>query len=456
VRRRRARLPILTWASLTGRVGHLVGSRRWRVARNGVCAGLVAGSVGCAYRWMIALGTDGARAAYAGLVDHPWWLPLWLIAVLAVSCGGWWLMSWEPSAGGSGIPQVKAILQGRLEIRPVRVIVARFAGGAAGALAGLSLGREGPSIHLGAAISRLLAVPLRATPEETDHLVTAGAAAGLSAAFNAPVSGLMFAVEGLHRSFSPLVVASAATAALTADAVATLAFGPRPILEFGAVPELPLRLLWVVLPLGCLAGLLGAWLNRILLASHALTRLWGPLPILVAVLAALACGLLLPAVLGGGEELIGWAEYAATGLGAVVVLLVVKVALTAVSFGSGLPGGIFMPILAVGTLAGGAYALAVQPAGLAPEYRVILAVCGMAGVLAASVRTPLTSILLTAEMTGSLGHLLPVATVVVIAVFTADALRVPPIYDALLARSLGEPGVGGSPLGRPGPGLSSG
>ena len=444
---RSSRPPTLNWASLAGRIRHLTGSRRWRVARNGVLAGFAAGALGCAYRWVIASGTDLARTAYAGLADHPWWLPWWLLAGIVVATGVWWLVSWEPSAAGSGIPQVKGILAGRLGIRPVRVIVARFVGGAAGALAGLSLGREGPSIHLGAAISRLLAGPLRATPEETDHLVTAGAAAGLSAAFNAPVSGLMFAVEGLHRSFSPLVVAAAATAALTADAVATLAFGPRPILEFGAVPELPLRLLWVVLPLGCLAGLLGAWLNRILLASQALTRLWGPLPILVAVLAALACGLLLPAALGGGEELIGWAEYAATGLGAVVLLLVVKVALTAVSFGSGLPGGIFMPILAVGTLAGAGYALAAQAAGLAPGFRSILAVCGMAGVLAASVRTPLTAILLTAEMTGSLGHLLPVATVVVIGVFTADALRVPPIYDALLARSLGAPGVDGPPAG---------
>ncbi len=168
-----------------------------------------------------------------------------------------------------------------------------------------------------------------------------------------------------------------------------------------------------------------------------MTRLPGPLPVLIAMLAALACGLLAPRVLGGGEELIHWAQIGSVGLGSVLALLLLKFVLTGVSFGSGIPGGIFMPILAIGTLTGVGYALVAHDLGLSADLRVALAVCGMAGVLAASVRTPLTSILLTAEMTGSLGHLLPVATVVLLAIFTADALRVPPIYQALLERSLG-------------------
>jgi H+/Cl- antiporter ClcA len=150
-------------------------------------------------------------------------------------------------------------------------------------------------------------------------------------------------------------------------------------------------------------------------------------------------------VLGGGEDLIEWAEVGSIGLGAVLVALAAKIALTTVSFGSGVPGGIFMPILAIGTLTGAGYALGARALGLSGDLRMALAVCGMAGVLAASVRTPLTSILLTAEMTGTLGHLLPVATVVIMSIFTADALRVPPIYDALLQRSLS----GGSPAPAP-------
>ena len=229
--------------------------------------------------------------------------------------------------------------------------------------------------------------------------------------------------------------ASAATGALAADVIASLVFGSEPVLQFGAVGTVPIGLLWAVLPLGLVAGLLGALFNKILLASQKLQELPGPFPILLALGLALPCGLFFPLALGGGEKAIKWAEFGAASVGAVLILLLVKTAFTAVSFGAGIPGGIFMPILAIGTLTGASYALILQHLGFSAGYQAALAVCGMAGLLAATVRTPLTSILLTAEMTGSLSHLLPVATVVIIAIFVADALRVPPIYDALLERS---------------------
>lgn len=417
-------------------MGHLFGSRRWRVARNGVIAGLLAGVVSSAYRIAVQAGTTVAHSVYAAVASRPALIAAWLGAAVAIAVAVSRLLRWEPESSGSGIPQVKGILAGRMSMRPVRVLVSRFLGGTAGAVFGLSLGREGPSIHLGAAVADLLAGPLKATPEERRQLVTSGASAGLSAAFNAPVSGMLFGMEGLHRSFSPLVIASASTGALAACAISTLAFGPHPILQFGTVAELPLPLLWVVLPLGVLSGLVGALVNRMLLAAQAIARLPGSFAVLTALLVALPVGLVLPDVLGGGETLIGRAEYAADTLGMVVLLLVAKMLFTAYSFGCGIPGGIFMPILAIGTLTGSAYALVADAIGLPLHYRAVLAVCGMAGVLAASVRTPLTSILLTAEMTGSLAHLLPVASVVILAIFTADALRTPPIYEALLDRAL--------------------
>jgi len=425
------------WKSLGERVVQLFASKRWRVARNGVLAGLLGGALSSAYRVGIAVSSDVAHRIYAYLGERPGFVALWAVAALAATVVVWRLLQWEPMSSGSGIPQVKGILNGVMTMRPVPVVVARFLGGTTGSLFGLSLGREGPSIHIGAAVGQMLSAPLKATPEEERHLLTSGASAGLSAAFNAPVSGMLFGIEGLHRSFSPLVIASASTGALAADAVSRLAFGPHPILQFGQVEELALPLLWVVIPLGVLTGLAGALVNRLLLGAQTwMARFPGPARIPVALLLALPCGLWLPQVLGGGEDLIGWAEFEATGIGLVLLLLAVKMAFTATSFGCGIPGGIFMPILAIGTLTGSAYALMTQYAGLPVQYQSILAVCGMAGVLAASVRTPLTSILLTAEMTGSLAHLLPVAIVVIIAVFTADALRVPPIYEALLNRAL--------------------
>ncbi|MGO1859430.1 ClC family H(+)/Cl(-) exchange transporter [Ancrocorticia populi] len=420
--------------AMTARISHLFGSRRWRVARNGILAGLLAGTITCGYRFMIGKATEFARWAYAFIGDHAIAIALFFVAALAASALIWAAIRFSPDASGSGIPQVKGLLQGDPPMRPLRVLAARFTGAGAAALFGLSLGREGPSIHIGAASAELLKRPLRATSEEERHLMTSGAAAGLSAAFNAPVSGLMFGIEGLHRSFSPLVIASAATGALAADVIAGLAFGSEPVLQFGTVETIPISLLWAVVPLGIIAGLVGALFNQILLGSQMLQHLPGPAPLFVALALALPCGLFFPLALGGGEKAIDWAEFGATSIGAVLIILLVKVVFTAVSFGSGVPGGIFMPILAIGTLTGSAYALALQNLGLPEGYQAALAVCGMAGLLAATVRTPLTSILLTAEMTGNLSHLLPIATAVIIAIFVADALRVPPIYDALLER----------------------
>ncbi|MCF2706783.1 ClC family H(+)/Cl(-) exchange transporter [Arcanobacterium haemolyticum] len=399
-------------------------------------AGFVGGSIALLYRYVIEEGTGFAVEAYAFMRQRPLFLFLWIASAGLVSVLMWLALRWEPQASGSGIPQVKGVLAGKMGIRPVPVIVARLAGGSLGSLFGLSLGREGPSIHLGASGAELLAKPLRATPEEERQLLTSGASAGLAAAFNAPVSGILFGLEGLHKAFSPLAIASAATGALSASAISTMIFGSKPILAFASVEPLRISLLWVILPLGVVTGLVGAGVNRLLLASQRLAALPGPTGIFIALLVATIAGLIYPAVLGGGEHLVGWAESVATGLGCVILALVAKIALTTVSFGSGTPGGIFMPILAIGALTGAAYSLALQAVGMPGRAHVLLAICGMAGVLAASVRTPLTSILLTAEMSGTLTNLLPVATVVILAMFTADALRTPPIYDALLARRL--------------------
>lgn len=413
-------------------------SRGWRAAWGGVLAGLAGGSVACAYRFALAQGTRFARASYQAIGARPWLALAWVCgaALLAWAVRG--LLRAEPSAAGSGIPQVKGYLQGVVALHGWSVLGVRFVGGVGGSLAGLSLGREGPCVHLGAAAASLLARPLRADERERHQLATAGAAAGLSAAFSAPVSGMLFAIEGLHHRFSPLLVISSASGAIAADAVASGAFGERPVLDFGAVHPLPLALLWVVVPLGALAGAVGAGTNRVLLRAQ---RLYGLVPpaarLPLALATALPVGLLAPDALGGGEGLIGRAQLGALTLAACLALGTLKLAFTATSFGSGMPGGIFMPILALGTLTGAAYARVALGAGLPAGTLGILAVCGMGGVLAASVKAPLTSILLVAEMSGSFGHLLAVATTVMVAMLVSDALGARPIYDALLERSLG-------------------
>ncbi len=147
-----------------------------------------------------------------------------------------------------------------------------------GALFGLSLGREGPSIQIGASGAQCVSHRLRGHRREDmqeHYLVTAGAAAGLSAAFSAPLSGMMFALEGVHRSFSPAILMGATAASLTADFVSKYCFGLRPVLDFGDIGQLSLEEYVWLIPLGLVAGLVGSLMNRSLLGFQ---TLYGKLP----------------------------------------------------------------------------------------------------------------------------------------------------------------------------------
>ncbi|MDD3213621.1 MAG: chloride channel protein, partial [Eubacteriales bacterium] len=223
--------------------------------------------------------------------------------------------------------------------------------------------------------------------------------------------------------------------------LATLVFGLKPILNFTQTPQLPITLFYWLIPIGILSGLIGSLINKSLLQFQ---TLYNKLPAIVrpmiALLIALPFGIFLPQVLGGGAGLINSAEIAKTGILLLLVFFVSKLLFTCTSFGSGVPGGIFLPILSVGALSGSIFGLIATQFGLPSSYISDFAVCGMAGALSSSVKAPVTSILLTAEMTGSLIHLFPVATCSFIALFVSDFLKVSPIYEELLERMMKDRG----------------
>lgn len=459
-------------------------SRRsqWVVAARAVVCGLIAGVLVTCYRQGVEWGTQFARWMYPQIRVNPWFLAPWALAVVAVGFFVAWLVKLEPMASGSGIPQVEGVVRLGLKMRAGIVLLVRFAGGLLCSMFGLSLGREGPSIQIGAAASQGVAQSMRrlghhnsaggklksvsdsdnvsgSSPAngfsqtdghegaggnktaETNILITAGAAAGLSSAFNAPLSGMMFALEEVHHNFSPAILLSAAAASISADFVSKYWFGLKPVLDFARLSQLSLPQYWWMIPLGLIAGLIGVAMNKLLLGFQTLYNklLWRIRP-MISLAIALPVGIFLPQVLGGGESLIGFAERATDGIALLAILLVAKMLFTSTSFGSGVPGGIFMPILAVGTLTGSIFGVALHAVTINGNPLVsakiipLFAVCAMAGALTASVKAPMTSILLTVEMSGTLMHMLPVAACSFIALLVSDLTNTEPIYDALLDR----------------------
>lgn len=411
----------------------------------GILVGGIAGLVVLLYRMCLenAGAWRNAILEYAGRSPARmagWFLLLALMAVLTAR-----LLKYEPMISGSGIPQLEGEMVGKLEQKWWKVLPAKFAGGFLCMLGGLALGREGPSIQIGAMVGKGVSKGLDRGKTEEKFLLTCGASAGLAAAFHAPLAGVMFSLEEVHKNFSVSVLLSVMTASLTADFLSSSVLGVDSVFQFDIVQALPQEYYGLILLLGVLLGILGAFYNWFTLKAQALygkaKRLNTTGRIMIPFLCAGLLGFTAPELLGSGHSLIEYLTNEDVLLGTVLLVLAGRFLFSAVSFGSGAPGGIFFPLLVLGGYIGGAFATAgVQFFGLEPMYINNFVLLAMAGYFAAIVRAPLTGIILIFEMTGSLSQMMSLSMVSIVAYIVASLLRSKPIYESLLENLLKKQG----------------
>jgi CIC family chloride channel protein len=370
------------------------------------------------------------------------------LAIGAVGSGlGLWLVRrFAPEAAGSGIPDLKEVVQGGAELRWKRVLPVKFLAGVVGIGSGLALGREGPTVQMGGSTGLMVSTWFRVRQGEGERkaLISAGAAAGLAAAFNAPLAGMIFVLEELTGSFTPVVFVASFLAAVTADIVCRVVTGGTPVFALHGMQGPSLQELPVAILIGGAAGLGGVAFNRALLASLDLfDRLRSRPPFLVGALAGLVVGLaawLYPGISGSGSLLSERALSGAIPMGLILVFIAARFLLTMVSYGCGAAGGIFAPLLVLGSLGGlvvGSAAHAVYPAWA--TYPETFAVIGMGALFTATVRAPLTGIVLMIELTGVYDFMLPLLVSCFAAYGVAEAFQDTPIYEALLERKHARP-----------------
>ena len=261
----------------------------------------------------------------------------------------------EPMISGSGIPQVEGILTRRLKMNWFRILYNKFIGGLICLGVGLSVGREGPSVQMGACIGEGISDKLKKLENEEKYLITSGASAGLSSAFNAPLSGVIFALEEAHKNFSPLVLLSAMIASLTADFVSKQFFGIIPSLRFEGMQPLPLKYYWALIILGIIIGISGVFFNKGTLTTQSLfknSKLSTEVKIIIPFIVTGTIGIISPMLLGGGHSLIISLQQSNLTIITLLIFIIVKFLFTFISFGSGVPGGIFFPLLTLGALVG--------------------------------------------------------------------------------------------------------
>ena len=414
---------------------------RFKLLIQGVLVGVFSGFIVVFYRLVLEK-AEGLRHFILTLdIDKYKLIPMWFSIVIILAYIVGLLIQKEPLISGSGIPQVEALLLRKINMNWFKIIIKKIIGGVISIGVGLSLGREGPSIQLGAAAGQGVSKLFKKNKMEEKYLITSGASAGLAAAFNAPLAGIMFSLEEVHKHFSPLILLPAMSASLTADFISKHFFGLKPVFNFGNVLVMPLENYGYIIILGIVVGVFGALYNYTLLKTQQVyvEQKWLPVKFrpMIPFLIAAVLAFLLPEVLGGGHSLIESLVHGSFTVKMLLIILFVKFVFSMLSYGSGAPGGIFFPLLVLGALTGAIYGnVLVNYFDFSPEYINNFIILAMAGYFTAIVRAPITGSILITEMTGSFSHLLAVSVIALVAYAVADLLKAEPIYESLLERLL--------------------
>lgn len=371
-----------------------------------------------------------------------------VLAALAVAAARA-IVRWSPESAGSGVQRVEAMVDHEGAPAPLRVIPAKFVGGTLALGVGMALGREGPTVQMGAAVGGEVSKRADLDPHDTRTLSSALAGAGLGVAFSAPLGGAVFVLEELDRAIRTRLLIATVIGSSVALAVAYLIVGREPVLPVGRMEPGPLWQLPMYVVLGALIAVMGMYYNRLIIWNMDLMARWRGWPpeAKAAVIGAVVgmLGVAAPWLVGGGEVLGDRVLNVEFSLGALTLILLVRWFLGPLSYSAGTPGGLFAPLLVVGASIGSLVAVGVNTVLPSAELPVgAFALVGMSTFFAAVVRSPLTGIILCVEMTATTSVLVPMLLAAGTAMVVCTILGSTPIYDVLRERLTPASGGGGA------------
>ena len=349
---------------------------------------------------------------------------------------GYLLYRYFPGARGSGVPQTKAALFAREGRITLRTVLGKFFCTSATLASGIPLGREGPSVQIGAGIGSVLGRSLGLSTEQVKKLIPVGAAAAIAAAFNTPLAAVLFSLEEITGDLYAPVMGAVVLASATAWMVLRVFLGNHPLFK---VPQYQLVYpseFAVYAVLGVAGGVVSAAFTRLLLGLRARFL---QLPQKTVWFQPVAGGLLVgvmgwfvPQVLGVGYGFVGEALNGRMAFQLMALLVVLKLFAVTASYASGNAGGIFGPALFIGAMLGGTVGTVAHH--LFPAYTATpgaYALVGMGAVFAGIVRAPMTSVLMIFEMTQDYAVIVPLMIANLVSLFIASRLQHEPIYEAL-------------------------
>ncbi|MGC9526048.1 MAG: chloride channel protein [Limnospira sp.] len=382
-----------------------------------------------------------------GSTQYSAWPFLPLVGVCGGFLAGFLVERIAPEAAGSGIPQVKAALGGTKTSLDLRVALVKMVGTMVTMASGFTLGRQGPTVQIGASLAAWVSRWMPTSPNYRDQLIACGAAAGLAAGFNAPIAGVLFVVEDLLHDISGLTLGPAIIASFTGAVVSRLlgnqAMGIPPPASIPVetlyqqwlieLPEIPFYIL-----VGILSGVFGVLFSRAIVAFQKLNRhtLKLGLPVRMA-WAGLLCGGVVSILPATFRDNAGLREFILSGdilWTTTALAFVVQFSLTSVAAGSGAPGGLFAPSLILGAALGDTIGLW-QASIIDLEPHTTFAFAGMGAFFCAVSRTPVTAVVIVFEITADFNLVLPLMVCSIAAYLMAEKLDKQSLYDRLLELS---------------------
>jgi chloride channel protein, CIC family len=419
--------------------------RAVRIAAASLLTGLMIGVVGGAFRLLLGKADDlrNALVVWAHAWPYLGWLAPVTLGTLGAVVARLMVVRFAPEAEGSGVQRVEATFAGDIKPRqhPLIILPFKFFGGLLSIGSGLALGREGPTVQMGAALSALASWLMIKHDEDRRVIEAAGAGAGLAVAFNAPIGGSVFVFEELTSSFTPWLLVATLAGTTSAVWIMRLILGNHFDFTIRQVSLTAVWKGWPFLVLGVLLGAGGVLYNSAIIGLLRLCdRLVRMSSVLRAALIGAVVGLVAwfaPAMVGGGDTLTQAMLTQRFTMAALVGIFLVRFALGPWSYAAGCPGGLFAPMLVVGAsfgaLFGGVLNHFLPALGITPF---ACAVVGMATLFTACVRAPLTGVVLAVEMTGRGDLTLPLLSASLMALLIPMLVDSKPIYETLKHRML--------------------
>ncbi len=404
----------------------------------GILVGVVVWSYSFAaehlYKWCISI--------YQIVGERLIYLPLLLLGLAILATLVYFIFKFVPEVKGGGVPHTEGVMRGLYTFRWFRVLIGTIISSFITYFSGLPLGSEGPSIQIGGTIGQGVNEGGKKINKHSGAWkrlsVTGGASAGLATAFNAPLTGIVFALEEGHKRFSPMILLTAASSVIFATITSVLlrswVGNELYVFNVGVIENIPIRKIWILGLLGIAIGFSASIFSSILFRAKELSIKYNKIPLLVRLILAFVIvgviGVFVNDILGGGGALVKSIAKMDFTWQLLLGLLLLKVVLIVICVNAGATGGLFVPTLALGALVGGLFGHLFIKMGMEEIYYKAVVVISMCAFMGAVMRSPLTAIVLVVEVTGQfLTGFLTIAIVILLAYFIVELLDVEPLYD---------------------------